>query len=204
MQKWLERLKEVPSTCVADGQNGENAMDTSIKPLKEEDHLCGKAFTVSMPAGDNLAVLQAISEAQPGDILVIDSKGYTSRSVAGDFVIGLAKVLGLGGAVIDGSIRDVKSIKSMDFPIFCKNTTSAASVKTGNGKVGVTISCGGVAVEPGDFIVGDADGVVVIPKNKIQEVCVAAENKLKRDEERAKKALVSTETARAYLREILK
>lgn len=138
-------------------------MHPSIKPLKEEYILSGRAFTVKMPVGDNAAVLKAIRTAKPGDILVIDAKGDEYRAIAGDFVVGMAKTLELGGIVADGVIRDMKGIKELDFPVFCKGTTVAASGKAGVGELNVPISCGGVSVKPGDIIVGDADGVVVVP-----------------------------------------
>ena len=126
MEAILERYKKVPSTCAADATEGLNNMDTAIKPLDERWTVCGRAFTVKMPAGDNMMVLRAISEAKPGDILVIDSNGYTSRSVAGEFVVGLARTLGLGGMVVDGSVRDAMNIKASGFPVFCRPATASA------------------------------------------------------------------------------
>ena len=203
MEDIIEKFKKIPSTCAADATDGLNNMDTAIKPLREEYTICGRAFTVKMPAGDNMSVLRAIRTAEPGSVLVIDSKGYTSQSVAGDFVVGLAQVLGLCGIVVDGSIRDVISIKNSRFPVFCKGSTSSASAKNGGGKINVPISCGGVSVEPGDIIVGDADGVVVVPKDRENEIFAAAHNKLLKDQERANTALRSPAAARAYLDKIL-
>lgn len=203
MEEIIAKFKNIPSTCAADATDGLNNMDTAIKPLKEEYTVCGRAVTVKMPAGDNMPVLRAIRAAQPGDVLVIDAKGYTSRSVAGDFVAGLAQILGLGGMVVDGSIRDVVSIKNSGFPVFCRTATSSASTKNGGGQVNVPVSCGGVAVHPGDIIVGDADGVVVVPQEQAQAVLEAAQNKLQKDEERAAEGLCSPEAARQYLDKLL-
>lgn len=203
MEAIIAKFKNVPSTCAADATDGLNNLDIAIKPLKEEYMVCGRAVTVKMPAGDNMAVLRAIHAAKPGDVLVIDSKGYTSRSVAGDFVVGLAQILGLGGMVVDGSIRDVVSIKNSGFPVFCRASTSSASVKSGGGQINVPIACGGVAVNPGDIIVGDADGIVVIPQEREQEVLQAAQNKLQKDQQRAERVLCSPAAARKYLDELL-
>lgn len=204
MNDIIAKFKSIPSTCVADATNGMSNMDTAIKPLKEEYVVCGRAFTVKMPAGDNMQVLRAIKEAQPGDILIIDSKGYTSRSAAGEFVVGLAKILGLGGMVVDGSIRDIINIKSLNFPVFCKGTTASASIKGGCGQISVAISCGGVNVRPGDVIIGDADGVVVVPQEEEKEVFELAQKKMISDQIRAKKFLASPESARTYLDELFK
>lgn len=203
MEDIVAKFKAVASTCAADATDALNSMDAAIKPLKEEFTLCGRAVTVNMPAGDNMAVLRAIRAAKAGDVLVIDAKGYTPRAVAGDFVAGLAQILGLAGMVVDGSIRDVISIKRSGFPVFCRNATSSASAKSGGGQVNVPVSCGGVSVHPGDIIVGDADGVVVIPQGREQEVLAAAQQKLLRDQKRAEAFLSSRDAASAYLNKIL-
>lgn len=203
MEDIITRFKAIPSTCAADATAGLNNMDARIKPLNEKSVICGRAVTVKMPAGDNLDVLRAIRAAKPGDVLVIDAKGYTSRAVAGDFIIGVAQILGLGGMVVDGSIRDVVSVKNSGFPVFCKGVTCSASAKTGAGQVNVPISCGGVPVNPGDIIVGDADGVVVVPKDQEINILMAAQNKLVQDQTRADKVLSSPDEAKKYLDKIL-
>lgn len=181
MDLLVNEFHSIPTTCISDALDGLNNLHPSIKPLSESHLLCGKAFTVKMPVGDNLAVLKAIRNAQPGDILVVDAKGDEYRAIAGDFVVGMAKTLGIAGIVVDGVIRDVQGIKKLDFPVFCKGTTVAASGKAGVGELNVPISCGGVSVNPGDIIVGDADGVVVVPKEKGEEILQKAQEKLKKD-----------------------
>ena len=166
----VDRLQEVPTTCISDALDGLNNLDAAIKPLKEEYRVAGRAFTVKMPVGDNLVVLKAIRDAQPGDVLVIDAKGDTYRAIAGDFILGMARTLGVKGVIADGVIRDIIGAKKLDYPIFCKGTTIAASGKAGEGAINVPISCGGVTIHPGDLIVGDADGVVVIPRAIEEEV----------------------------------
>jgi regulator of RNase E activity RraA len=203
MEDILKMLASIPSTCAADATEGLNNLDPAIKPLKQEYTICGRAVTVKMPAGDNLVVLKAIRAANPGDILVIDAKGYTSRAVAGDFVAALAQLLGVGGMVVDGSIRDVISIKNSGFPVFCRTATASASVKGGGGAINVPIACGGISVNPGDIIIGDADGVVVIPRERELEIAAAAQNKLLRDRKRAETVLCSPDAAKAYLDELL-
>ena len=180
----VEMFRSIPTTCISDALDGLNNLHPSIKPLQEEYVLSGRAFTVKMPVGDNLAVLKAIRTAKPGDILVIDAKGDEYRAIAGDFVVGMAKTLGIGGIVVDGVIRDLKGIKELGFPVFSKGTTVAASGKAGVGELNVPISCGGVSVNPGDIIVGDADGVVVIPKEREDEILKKSEEKLFKDQQR--------------------
>jgi len=99
----------------------------------------------------------------------VDAKGYDYNAIAGHFVIGMAKTLGLAGIVADGTIRDIAGIKDLDFPVFCKGTTAAASGRGGIGEVDVSVSCGGVIVNPRDIIVGDADGVVAVPLEQAEK-----------------------------------
>jgi 4-hydroxy-4-methyl-2-oxoglutarate aldolase len=187
MDKLLNEFQKLPTTCISDAMEGMNNLNPAIKPLKEEYKLAGRAFTVKIPVGDNLAVLKAIRSAKPGDILVVDAKGDQYRAIAGDFVVGMMQTLGIGGLVVDGVIRDIVGIKELNFPVFSKGTTVAASGKAGVGEIDVPISCGGVTIHPGDIIIGDADGVVVIPQSDEHHVLKKALEKLAKDQEREAK-----------------
>jgi 4-hydroxy-4-methyl-2-oxoglutarate aldolase len=203
MKDIVTAFEEIPTTCISDTMQGLNNMDPSIKPLKEEYRVAGRAYTVKMPVGDNECVLRAIREAKPGDILVVDAKGDTYRTIAGDFIIGLAQTLGIKGIVTDGVIRDIIGVKKLNFPVFCKGTTVAASAKAGWGQVNVPISCGGTSVNPGDIIVADADGVVVVPKEIEEDVLKKAKEKLIFDQEREDKISGNPEAVRNFLDSML-
>lgn len=203
MDEIIRAFEKLPTTCISDPMQGLNNMDSDIKPLKEKYHIAGRAFTMKIPVGDNSTYLRALYEAKPGDILVIDAKGDKYRAVAGDFMAGLAQTLGIKGIVADGVIRDIVGIKKLDFPVFCKGTTVAASNKSGWGEVNIPISCGGATVNPGDIIVADADGVVVVPQHFEKEILVKAEEKLRKDEEREAKIAGNPETIKRYLGELL-
>ncbi|OXS69565.1 RraA family protein [Priestia filamentosa] len=193
------KFQEVSTTCVSDAMEGLNNLDSSIKPLQDKYKVMGRAFTVKMPVGDNLIFLRAIREARPGDILVVAAKGDTYRAIAGDFIVGMAKTLGIKGIVVDGVIRDLEGIKRLDFPVFCKGTTVAASGKAGNGELNVPISCGGVTISPGDLIIGDGDGVVVVPQAMEREVLDKALDKLALDIKREEKVSGDREEVIKYL-----
>jgi len=203
LENILKEFLGLPTTCISDAMEGLNNLDSAIKPLKEEYRIAGRALTVKMPVGDNLAVLKAMRNAQPGDVVVINAKGDTYRAIAGDFVIGMAQTLGIQGFVVDGVIRDIQGIKKLDFPVFCKGTAVAASGKAGVGEINVPISCGGVSINPGDIIVGDADGVVVIPQSKEQKILRKAQDKLEKDIKREAKISGNAEAILKYLDEIL-
>ncbi|AQX54841.1 RraA family protein [Priestia flexa] len=199
----INSFKTIPTTCISDAMTGLNNLNSSIKPLKEEYKVVGRAFTVKMPVGDNLVFLKAIKEAKPGDVLVVDAKGDTYRAIAGDFIVGLAQTLGINGIVVDGVIRDVVGVKKLNFPVFCKGTAVAASGKSGQGELNVPISCGGTTVHPGDIIVGDADGVVVIPKEHEQTILTKATEKVKFDELRDQKVSGNRDEVINYLNDFL-
>jgi len=145
--------EKLASTCVSDALNGLNHMNVAIKPLDPNWHVVGKAFTVQVPPGENFSVLEAISQAGPGDVLVIDGKGDTNNALAGDFVLGMAKKLKIQGMIADGVIRDRAASIDLGFPVFCKGTVPAAGRKASKGQVNIPIQCGGVIVHPGDLIV---------------------------------------------------
>lgn len=182
MEQIVNEFKHIPTTCISDAMDGLNNLNPFIKPLKEEYKLAGRALTVKVPVGDNLAVLKAIRESKPGDILVVDAKGDQYRAIAGDFVVGMAKTLGIGGLVVDGVIRDIIGIKDLNFPVFSKGTTVASSGKAGVGEINIPIACGGTTIQPGDIIVGDADGVVVIPQKIEEKILALSKEKLKKDQ----------------------
>ena len=126
MKNLITEFQEVPTTAISDVLNGLNNLDSAIKPLKEDYRFAGPALTVQLPINDNRAVLEAIGAATPGDVLVVDSKGDTYRAIAGDFVVGLMKTMGIRALVVDGVIRDIIAIKELNFPVFSRGTTVAS------------------------------------------------------------------------------
>ncbi|MEB2627025.1 RraA family protein [Peribacillus frigoritolerans] len=199
MDNLIQQFRNLPTTAISDAMEGLINLDSAIKPLKEEFRMAGRALTVQIPVGDNSAVLKAIGEAKPGDIIVVDSKGDTYRAIAGDFVVGMMQTMEIGGLVVDGVIRDLEAIKQLNFPVFSKGTTVASSGKAGVGETNVPISCGGVTVYPGDIIIGDIDGVVVVPKDKGEEILVKAKDKIMKDEQRAEKYAGKPDEIRKYI-----
>lgn len=193
-------FKHLPTTAISDATGGHTNLRSDIKPLAEHFKIAGRAVTVRLPDGENGAVLEAIRAAKEGDILVIDAKGNTNRAVAGDFVISLAKGIGVQGFVVDGVIRDIAAIRELDFPIFSLGTTVAAGNKNGGGQVNVPIAIGGVTVLSGDYIIGDVDGVIVVPQQDAERIIAAAEAKVEKDEAREQEAHANgRESIIAYL-----
>jgi RraA family protein len=139
-------------------------MDRQIRPIfRGAPKIAGPAVTVTVPPGDFLMISAALKAVRPGDVLVIDARGDMSRSVWGEYFSTWAMGLGAAGVVIDGCSRDVMDIAAMNYPVFARGSTPRKPTMTGPGEVNVPISCGGVCVIPGDIVVGDEEGVIVIP-----------------------------------------
>lgn len=147
------------STLLADV--GARVMRAAIKPLRAGWSVRGRVLTVSVPAGDNLAIHAALAIARPGDVLVVDAQGYTDRAVMGGIMCAQAAATGIAGVVIDGAVRDAAELRQGNLAVFAAALSPAGPHKAGGGSVNRTIQCGGVSVSPGDWILGDDDGLVV-------------------------------------------
>ena len=158
------------------------AMDHGIKPRVTQKKIVGQAVTLRLTLGDSLMVTKAMSLCRPGDILVIDAHGSCDNAVWGDRRSLAAVALGLGGAVIDGAVRDIEENEKLGFPLYARAVCCAGSSKGANGEINVPVACGGVTVNPGDIIVGDRNGVVVVPIAFVGQVTERArENRKKSD-----------------------
>jgi regulator of RNase E activity RraA len=171
----VERVRRLPAANIGDAMDRLGVMDSRIKPLWPGATVAGPAFTVWTRAGDNAAIHVAMRLARPGDVIVVNGQGDETRALMGELMGGRAKVAGLAGFVLDGCARDASDLAELDVPVFARACTPAGPYKNGPGRVGVTIAVGGVAVSPGDVVVGDADGVVVIPAAELPTVVEAAE-----------------------------
>lgn len=150
---------------ISDLLNRLYAVDPAVRCLTGEYHqLCGPACTVKVFPGDNLMVHKSLDVAKPGDVVVVDAGQSTMNAVLGDLVSTKAKHLGIAGFIVDGLIRDLPGIVEIDYPVFARGTTPVGPLHRGPGEVNFPICCGGVVVNPGDLIVADAAGVVVVPR----------------------------------------
>lgn len=199
MTKTFEQL---PTTAISDALKGKNHLPATIKPLEPHYVVSGRAVTVKLPIYENGAVMEAMLQASPGDVLVVDIQNDTTRAVAGDFVLAMMKKLQIAGLVVYGAIRDVEAAKQLDFPIFVTGTTVAAGVKNGGGKVNVPLTIEKTTIQPGDLIVGDADGVVVVPFEIVDEVFEGAKEKIKKDTLREQTVLESVATIKTHLSQV--
>jgi 4-hydroxy-4-methyl-2-oxoglutarate aldolase len=166
------------ASILADVAGRRGTLDGRIEPLSPAMRLAGPAFTVEVRAGDNLMIHAAISIAQPGDILVVDGKGDRSCALMGSLMMNACKRLGLGGVVLDAACRDSEELRALGFPVYAVGTNPNGPTKAVPGRINWPISCGGVAVSPGDLVVGDADGVVVVEREKAASLLGLAAKKV--------------------------
>jgi len=159
------------SANVSDVQGRQNTLDYRIKPIYHPmPQLLGTALTVKARPGDNMVAFKAIEMAQPGDVIVVAGSFESTLSVWGGIMSGMAKKKGIAGLVTDSLVRDVNQIREFDFPTFATGLTPTGPTKEGSGEINTPVSCGGVVVMPGDIILGDEDGVVVIRKEEARDV----------------------------------
>jgi 4-hydroxy-4-methyl-2-oxoglutarate aldolase len=161
----------VPTGYVIDAMGGRGGLDYRIKPLAPASSvLVGVATTCHCGPADNLGLFAAMATARPGDILVAATDGFTATSVTGDLLLGMAKNRGVRGLVTDGLVRDLAGILGVGLPVYCTGITPNSPVRNGPGTVGLPVVLGGVSVEPGDLVIGDDDGVVIVPGADIATV----------------------------------
>jgi regulator of RNase E activity RraA len=181
----FERLKGFGTPALSDGLNKFNTVDPYIKPILDDIRVAGPAFTVRLRPGDNLMLHKAIGLARSGDIIMVDTCGCHSYSVMGDLMASAAFKKGIGGIVVDGGIRDIIDLREKRFPIFTRFVTPAVGDKDGPGEIGLPICIGGVPVLPNYFVVGDANGMVIIPPDYLEKIIDGTEKKLTYEKKRA-------------------
>lgn len=168
------RLAALPTANIADAMDRLNVME-SIRPMWPGARLVARAFTILTRSGDNACIHEALEVASPGEALVVNGFGDESRALIGELIAGRAKAVGLTGFVIDGAVRDVDDLGRLEVPTFARAVTPAGPYKHGPGKLQVPIAVGRVCVCPGDVVVGDSDGVVVVPYGDAEDVLRRAE-----------------------------
>jgi regulator of RNase E activity RraA len=159
----VEAFRGRTSSDVADAMGRFHFMDPGIVS-RTGLPLCGVAVTVSARPGDNLMVHKAMEVARPGDVLVVSTQGCTTSAIFGEMMGTTAVAAGLGGLVVDGAIRDVEGLRALGLPAYSRAVTPGACDTDGPGEINVPVSCGNTVVVPGDVVVGDEDGVVVVPR----------------------------------------
>jgi 4-hydroxy-4-methyl-2-oxoglutarate aldolase len=194
----VRQAGQYQAAIIADVAGRRGALNGRIRPVTSRMKLAGPAFTVEVRPGDNLMIHAAMSMARPGDVLVIDGKGDLGAALMGTIMMTACKQLGLAGVVIDGAVRDTLELEEMGFPVFAAGANPNGPTKNVPGRIGHPVSVGGVTVRPGDFVLGDADGVVVVEREKIAALVPQAAKKVA-DESARIAAIKQGDTAAKWL-----
>ena len=162
----VKQASRYAASILADVAGRRGALDGRIAPLTRTTRLAGTAFTVEVRPGDNLMIHAAMQLAKPGDVLVIDGKGDTSCALMGTIMMNACVKLGIAGVVIDAAVRDSEELVEMGYPVYSVGTNPNGPTKFVPGRINHPVSVGGVTVNPGDLVIGDADGVTIVERDK--------------------------------------
>ena len=171
----LAPFRERSTSFVVDAMNGRGGLHHTIKPLDPDSRVVGSALTARAGARDNLAALAALDLIEPGDVLVISTQGFEGTATLGDNMARIAQIRGALGVVTDGMVRDAAEIIALGLPVFCRGVTPNSAFPSGPGEVGLPLAMGEVTIEFGDVIIGDRDGVVVVPRAELAAVTARLE-----------------------------
>lgn len=188
----IEALRGLPTSVIGDVM-GRLVGTTALRPVNRSPvTACGNAFTVRVRAGDNLLIHKALDLLQPGDFLVVDGEGDTSRALVGEIMMTSARVRGAVGFVMDGAIRDVDAFEEQRFPCWARGVSLRGPYKDGPGSINVPVTVGGMLVHPGDILVGDSDGLVAVAPAAAQQIAAKAAAKVEHERETIAAILAGT------------
>jgi 4-hydroxy-4-methyl-2-oxoglutarate aldolase len=186
----VKRYQELSSATVHEASGGKGALSSRIKPISPEMKLCGPAVTVKLRPGDNLMLHKAIYVAQKGDVIVADADGYSEGGAWGEIMAVAAHQRGLGGFVFNGGVRDAQAMTDLGFPVFSVALCIKGTGKVCLGSINHPLNLDNVRIEPGDLILGDRDGLVVVRREEAEAVLqksLAREEKEKGIKERLRR-----------------
>ncbi|MBT2515510.1 RraA family protein [Arthrobacter sp. ISL-30] len=159
----VRALAEFPPALIGDVRNRMDMMSAEIRCLTPGIRLAGAVLPIQVWEGDNLGIHRGLDEAKPGDVLVVSANSVTNRSVFGGILAEICQSKGIRGVIIDGAVRDIEEMTAMGIAVFARGVVPAGPSKNGPGAVGKPVACGNVVCNPGDIVIGDQDGIVVVP-----------------------------------------
>ena len=191
----MAQFKTIPASNTADVMGRSCAMNPRIRLVSQpkDQMMVGPAFTVKGRAGDNLTLHAALNLCSEGDVLVVSNEEDDTRALMGEVMMAYLKYTKkIAGIILDGPIRDIDEIGRWDFPVYCTGTTPGGPYKEGPGEINVPISCGGISVAPGDIILADPDGIIVIPRKDAAVILEEAKKFQAADEKKLAAAKAGT------------
>jgi 4-hydroxy-4-methyl-2-oxoglutarate aldolase len=194
----LSALRGLGSATVYEAQGAFGALDSGMKPLDPRSRLAAPAFTVDMRPADNLMLHYALLKARPGDVLVVDAKGFVEAGPWGDVLTAMAQKVGIAGLVIHGAVRDAHAIVDAGFPVWCRGLSIKGTAKCQPGRINVPVTIGDVVIHPGDIVVADRDGIAIVPAGHIDQVHAEARER-EQKETRMREAIAQGATTAQLL-----
>ena len=179
----VEAMKGLPTATIHESYGGKGAVPHYIKPIRAGMKLCGPVIPIKARPGDNLIVHKAIYVAQPGDVLLVDTSSFVEAGFWGGIMTEAAQQRGIAGLVTDGAVRDTDEIAEMGFPVFSQSVSIKGTTKTCLGTINHPITFEGIMIEPGDLVVGDSDGVVVVALRDVPDVLEKAKKREDKEKE---------------------
>jgi len=203
----IEQLGALGVATVHEAQGRSGLLRPYMRPIYPTARLAGSAITISCQAGDNLMIHAAVELCQPGDVLVVTCTAESTDGMFGDLLATSLRSRGVAGLIINAGVRDVADLTAMDFPVWSKAISAMGTVKATIGSVNVPVVCAGELIRPGDAVIGDLDGVVVVPREDVAEVVKAAQQRIVKEEKnrerlRAGEAGLDMYGLRAKLKEL--
>jgi RraA family protein len=179
--KLVAELGKMVTPHLSDSMERLYAGGPQLRPMHRGGKLAGPAYTVKTTPGDNLLVHKALDTAQKGDVIVVDAGGVCENAIIGELMMSRARQRGVAGIVIWGAIRDSAEIAAGTYPVYAAGVTHRGPYKNGPGEINVPVNMGGMAVNPGDIIIGDADGLVAVPQEQAERILKSAQGILAKE-----------------------
>jgi RraA family protein len=176
--KLVEAFKGLPVANISDCMARMSSGGPRLRPMHKSGYLSGPALTVKVRPGDNLMIHKALTLAQPGDVIVVDGGGDLTNALFGEIMVAMSAKIGVAGIVLNGAVRDSEEIGKGTFPLYAAGVTHRGPYKDGPGEINVPVAIGGMVIEPGDLIVGDADGLLCVPYAHAEELLTATRKKM--------------------------
>jgi 4-hydroxy-4-methyl-2-oxoglutarate aldolase len=179
----LDRFADFDPATLYEAAGRRGMVDPAIRPAWPGARVCGPALTIECPPCDNLMLHVAVANAQPGSVIVATVGSHLLAGAWGEILTEAARARGVAGLVIDGAVRDIDAIEGLRFPVFSRGLAIGACTKERAGQLDIPIELGGVTVRPGDLVFGNADGLVIVEHEKLEEVYEAAVTRRARESE---------------------